>query len=293
MNGHIGKNGKRTVLGVTLLYVAPLLWGTASAQPQGAHMNWITLNSSLGRLASAQAPDGGLWDFVEGLLPDGVKQYLTSSRPPSAAPPIPSAESRRYQIPATGFQAVRIAQEEGATTVTGVETNAITVTYIRREGGPRCDPQFITAGDTFRIITHAKGDECAVDLQITMPRRFALRAGIAAGTLSLHQLEGRLRLEVGAGAVSGVIGSAQTEVELATGRVDLEWDRLPNPGSVMFEAAAGAVNLTLPRGSVADVVLRRTPVVNASIKVTQQPGATFKIGGRMGFGTFSVREKAR
>ncbi|MBI4237780.1 MAG: hypothetical protein HY696_05095 [Deltaproteobacteria bacterium] len=207
-----------------------------------------------------------------------------------AAPPTDAA-SNRHEVAASGFDTLRIAQEEGRTTITGTDNKKITVTYTRRQGSARCNPQFINAGSTFRIVTHASGEDCAVDMDVTMPRQFKLRAGVAAGELTLRNLDGDVRLEVGAGLVHGIVRSPRTEIELATGQVNLEWSRLPNPGAVNFEAAAGTINLTLPKGSDADVQLRRTPVVSRTVKVTERANAGFKIHGKMAFGAFAVLEK--
>lgn len=202
--------------------------------------------------------------------------------------------SATQRFPATAFDTLRIAQDEGKITVTGTDVQEITVTYTRREGGEKCGPQFINAGSTFRIVARDTSsgpkEECAVDMQIQMPKRFNLRAGIAAADLTLQGVRGNLRLEIGAGLVTGLIASPRTDIELASGSIKLEWNPLPNPGTVFFEAAAGTVQLTLPRGSAADVQVKRA-LVPATIDVPQRADAPFKIRGKMAFGSFTVRQK--
>lgn len=142
--------------------------------------------------------------------------------------------------------------------------------------------------NTYKITT-TPAAQCQLHLKITVPKAMAIEAKVAVGTVDLRNLAGKLDLNLGDGAVTGMVDLKAAKIIVANGPVMLTWLSQPKKGNLDFRVARGDVLLRFPQGSAVntDIAPRGTAAFTSQVPI--DAAAPFKISGTVGTGNIAIR----
>lgn len=168
----------------------------------------------------------------------------------------------------------------------------ISIQSAQRSGSVACVTTADVIGTAYQIITKpvgTVGGQCQMNLKITVPKSMAIDARVAAGTVDLRNLVGKLDLNLGDGAVTGTVDLKAAKIVVASGSITLKWLSPPRKGSLDFQVARGDVVLRFPQGSAVNADIAPAGAAAFTSQVPIDVAAPFKVSGAVGAGNIAIR----
>ncbi len=194
-------------------------------------------------------------------------------------------------FPASTTKNLVLTHTEGTIIVNGKNTDTISVQTTKRAGDNSCITRTTTSGSSLEVKTDRSlfGQiTCKVDVVITMPKQTNIEGNVGAGKIVLNNVGGNLKVSLGAGSVSGDVDSSTSKVKIGAGQINLVWNSLPASGSFDFEVGSGQVDINFPKSSVINADITKG-MATLSNNVKTSPDAKFKVAGKLGFGSISIK----
>lgn len=193
--------------------------------------------------------------------------------------------SQRY--PAGDVQRLEIKQESGKIYITGTDADYIHLQVNKVKGGIGCMTK-VQIEDGLLLIKsrHAifSGFTCEVEVTLELPRRTPLDARVGSSTLYLKNMDGPIKLGVGAGHVEGKVASNDMNIKLGAGRINLTLSEIIRSGNLNISVGAGVVDIRFPRGTVVNQnITNGFGIVNSRLNGDSSSG--FKVDAKVAFGS--------
>ena len=153
-------------------------------------------------------------------------------------------------LDATGLAAVSIVNEDGPVTLTGVQTEEITVLWTGRSDEGAADPVDVevtaeVSGTTAQILAVTSGPDVWIDLDVGAPGDLAWSVTSGAGDVLLEELTGGGSVDTTTGNVSGIGLSGDLTAAVDLAEVDIELD-LGGGETIAVTLGSGPITVRLP-----------------------------------------------
>ncbi len=156
-------------------------------------------------------------------------------------------------IPAAGKTKLDLSHYAGNVTVKGTDGSDVRVLAKNRDTSFSCKTTFDVSDNEIEVKTDKSfydPGSCKVDLLVLLPKGMEIYAKVLKGSMDLTNYSGDLTADMGMGHLNGVISSANVNVKMGMGHVDLRWEKLPEHGNVDIKAGISESVLEFPKGSV-------------------------------------------
>lgn len=193
----------------------------------------------------------------------------------------------------SGVSRLVVANDAGDVRISaGPDGSAQAERALRWTGDARPEVVEEVMGDTLRITARCPdrlgGEQCSVDVTVTLPAAGGVDTVIGAGDVTVDGLAGSQKLATAAGDVTGTgLRAAQVEARSSAGDVTLTFAEAPS--QVTAQGVAGDVQVRLPAGQVYDVEAGST-VGHVTVTVPRDGDGQRRISARTVTGDVRVVE---
>lgn len=199
-----------------------------------------------------------------------------------------AAEFTEKTFPTGKIRTVAINHTAGDVEIVAGAPGVMSIQSAPMPGFAACQLSGEAIDSTYQLTT-TPAAQCQLHLKITVPKTMAIDAKVAVGAVDLRNLEGKLNLNLGEGAVSGMVDLKAAKIIVANGPVMLTWLSQPKKGSLDFRVARGDVLLKFPQGSAVDTNITPKGTAGFTSQVPIDAAAPFKISGTVGTGNIAIR----
>jgi len=199
----------------------------------------------------------GKWQRIGGV----VAAFAAASALPASVVTMPRNQFRHLY---TMHQDARVTIQNfyGNVTITAWDRDAVLVEAIKHSTDPRHldDARIVVepTADSLSIRTQYAGSDAehptSVEYRITVPRRIHLdNVVLTNGQLSLDGISGPVKASAVNGNIHALKLGGQTELSTINGRVEANFSRTSPANSISLSSVNGAIDLTIPSGSGANL----------------------------------------